>query len=248
MEMSTKYSYKPLRPREIRLFELWPGSGTQPLKGQLIHHPRGDTASAAAWFREKFPGASYEALSYTWGDSIKTAKIKLYPSREATISGDMGITDNLAAALRRLRLSDRERFLWIDAICINQEDLAEREKQVVMMRNIFEGATQTIIWLGEEDTVDSQSDTTTATRSALRCIGALQRPPAGYPSSADEKSDVRALSRLLSRQSFSRVWVYQEVMVSEAETMMCGAEIISWDKLHKACLAVRDHEPFTPQF
>ncbi|KAK3386470.1 heterokaryon incompatibility protein-domain-containing protein [Podospora didyma] len=261
MEISTNYSYKPLRPGEIRLFALWPGSGTQPLKGQLIHHPRGDTdaerpsTSTAVWFKEKYLGVasilnnspsslhtqdSYEALSYTWGDSIKSAKIQLYTSRGAVTVGDMGITDNLEAALRRLRLSDQTRFLWIDVICINQEDLAERENQVLMMREIFEGAVQTIIWLGEENMAESQSDTSTTTKSALRCIEALRRPPADYPSSDAESWDLKALSRLLSRPWFSRVWVYQEVMVSKQLLMLCGAEKIGWGRLYRACLSVRD--------
>jgi hypothetical protein len=59
------------------------------------------------------------------------------------------ITDNLCAALRALRLPDRDRFLWIDAICINQYDGVEKGSQVQMMRDIYAGATRTIVWLGE---------------------------------------------------------------------------------------------------
>jgi hypothetical protein len=87
--------------------------------------------------------ASYEALSYCWGD----------PSVKTTIrcdGGSLHVTKNLKSALLYLRNRTEERLLWIDAVCINQEDLQERSQQVGIMRDIYRKASKTIVWLGEE--------------------------------------------------------------------------------------------------
>lgn len=89
----------------------------------------------------------YQALSYTWGDATRKVPIKLN-------GGDFFITKNLENALRQLRT--REKYfsvlqtpLWIDAICINQEDSNERDAQVRRMKSIYEQAEQVVIWLGK---------------------------------------------------------------------------------------------------
>jgi hypothetical protein len=84
----------------------------------------------------------YEALSYCWGDSANPVSIKLegvyFP-----------VTVNLYGALRRLRQKTVPRIFWVDAICINQTDVPERNSQVAMMGQIFKSAEQTTVWLGE---------------------------------------------------------------------------------------------------
>jgi Heterokaryon incompatibility protein (HET) len=84
----------------------------------------------------------YEALSYTWSDAAPSHRIKL---SDETIM----ITENLRAALVRLRRNDNERIFWIDAICINQRDDVEKSKQVAIMGDIFREAKVVLIWLGE---------------------------------------------------------------------------------------------------
>jgi hypothetical protein len=61
----------------------------------------------------------------------------------------LGVTRNLKIALKYLRHADNARLLWIDAICINQEDLHERAEQVGYMRDIYGYATRAMVWLGE---------------------------------------------------------------------------------------------------
>ena len=61
------------------------------------------------------------------------------------------VTDNLAAALRRLRSRKAIFTFWADAICIDQGDNAEKSQQVRLMDKFYEDAAQAIIWLGEED-------------------------------------------------------------------------------------------------
>jgi len=58
------------------------------------------------------------------------------------------ITNNLAVALRHLRLRKKSRTLWVDAICINQDDPVERSAEVLEMGSIYRNAQQVVIWLG----------------------------------------------------------------------------------------------------
>ncbi|KFA71687.1 hypothetical protein S40288_09533 [Stachybotrys chartarum IBT 40288] len=88
------------------------------------------------------PPPVYEALSYTWGDASDT--------REIVLNGHVvSVTANLFLALRRLRLEDDVRVMWVDAVCINQLDLDERSQQVSLMRKIYSLCDEAAIWLGE---------------------------------------------------------------------------------------------------
>lgn len=83
----------------------------------------------------------YTALSYTWGDRV--SKTPILVNDVAT-----QVTIDLEAALRHIRKPSSAMVLWVDAICINQEDLAEKSHQVEMMREIYSGAELVIAWLG----------------------------------------------------------------------------------------------------
>ena len=87
--------------------------------------------------------STYEALSYTWGKATP-----IYPN---TLNGDsLRVATNLYTALRHVRLQDTSRVLWIDAICINQHDIKEKNHQVKQMSKIFKSAKRVISWLGKE--------------------------------------------------------------------------------------------------
>jgi hypothetical protein len=88
-------------------------------------------------------GLQYEALSYTWGDA--SIQHKIFIGRDI-----LSINQNLNDALRRLRLQDGTRILWVDAICIDQSDISQRNHQVALMGSIFSKAQLVIAWLGEE--------------------------------------------------------------------------------------------------
>lgn len=86
----------------------------------------------------------YEALSYCWGDANDTRPIQC---NGTTFS----VTSNLEAALLRLRRPDAPRVLWVDAVCINQSNLAERASQVGQMRTIYRNAARVLVWLGRRE-------------------------------------------------------------------------------------------------
>ena len=118
----------------IRLLTLHPGDEAAPLECSLS-----EVSSES--------NPQYEALSYTWastdGDTRQLQIISCDGRR-------LMITRNCKGALRRLRYGDRERVLWVDAICIDQENEQERGHQVGLMRKIYGQANEVLIWLGYE--------------------------------------------------------------------------------------------------
>jgi len=86
---------------------------------------------------------SYEALSYVWGDATKLKRIDVCKHA-------FYVTENLEIALRNLRLRNKLRVLWVDAICINQNDVVEKSSQIRQMGEIYSQATEVLIWLGPE--------------------------------------------------------------------------------------------------
>ena len=136
---TTKYHpvYRPFSdPRsEIRLLALDPASAFEnPLVGSLSHAFLADSGD-------------FECLSYTWGEIGVAGTMHL--------SGhEFCIYESVDAALRRLRHDSEVRVLWLDAICINQEDNAEKSIQVPLMRQIYQQARQVCVYLGEAKDLD----------------------------------------------------------------------------------------------
>lgn len=64
------------------------------------------------------------------------------------------VTDNLSAALKRLRTRDADWIFWIDALCIDQDNKKEQGQQAAQMKRMYENAERVLVWLGEgtEDT------------------------------------------------------------------------------------------------
>ncbi|KAH8732076.1 heterokaryon incompatibility protein-domain-containing protein, partial [Phaeosphaeriaceae sp. PMI808] len=118
--------YKPLQDpqREIRLLQLLPGYGAIPIQCILLH-----------FNLDSLP--QYEAISYTWGDpNIKN---------QVCINGKFFDTmGNSRDALYELRFRHVSRVIWLDAICINQDDLTEKGSQVLLMKDIYEKASQVV--------------------------------------------------------------------------------------------------------
>lgn len=127
-----KYQYLDQSSKSsIRLATLHPGpKNSQPCI----------TMSNSAWQNNT---VSYEALSYVWGDEKAKKRI--------TVDGsNFEITENLYSALIHIRFEDRPRVLWIDAICIDQSNIKEKNHQVASMAEIYENCQRVIVWLGDE--------------------------------------------------------------------------------------------------
>lgn len=135
-ELRTRFKYERLESFEIRLLRLYPSSGhgfAKPPSGSLETIRLQNNNSSAS--------TQFEALSYFWGNEAADRTLSLGNT-------PFFIKPNLEAALRELGKGKVERLLWIDAICINQTDLNERNEQVRMMSAIYQQAARVIIWIG----------------------------------------------------------------------------------------------------
>lgn len=130
-----QYVHKPLRtPDAIRVLELLPGERHKNLSCRIIET------------RQSIPDIEFEALSYVWGKPIFSSRL-----HEVESDTVLHITHNLYLALRALRYPDRSRYLWADAICINQSENAEKSHQVKNMGSIYAMASMVVVWLGDGD-------------------------------------------------------------------------------------------------
>jgi hypothetical protein len=89
--------------------------------------------------------SQFEALSYVWGSQFGTEPL-------VCDGKQLLVTPNCKSALRHLRRGDAPRTLWVDAICIDQENakqsVEERNAQVAMMGDIYAKARRTLCWFG----------------------------------------------------------------------------------------------------
>ena len=114
-----------------RVLRLHPGSQSDRLVGTIC----------ALKIENALP---YEAVSYVWGEAKVVDSILIEGKH-------LHLTENIAAGLRCLRNRGEERILWVDQVCINQSDRAERSSQVQLMHKIYRNATKVLVWLGHED-------------------------------------------------------------------------------------------------
>jgi hypothetical protein len=193
----------------------------------------------------------YLALSYVWGKSDDN-------NPEILINEKLfRVTPNLEKALIHLE-HEVKLPIWIDAICINQKDLREREEQVAQMRNIYHCAVRTIIWLGEGDNSTGQVMTylnkigQEAIAAGLNNLGPedlKQWPNLGldgakvqirhglealFPKMSAGYEDrvsfpLRDLIDMSELPWFKRVWIIQELSLSSDYTFMCGKWTVSGD-------------------
>ncbi|RMJ04946.1 hypothetical protein CDV36_014380 [Fusarium kuroshium] len=178
----------------------------------------------------------FTALSYTWGDADDTLPI--------TVNGcPFQATRNLVAALRQLQEDDKTVTLWIDAICIQQSNNAEKSWQIQLMKDIFEKATTTMVWLGEDPesaaimqafsrisqrglSWDSNIWDTSDAVEWLQSSPELLGSPLGGPVQA-------AINKLLNLDYWFRVWCLQEFLVSRDITVACGNNRVSLSDFNK---------------
>ena len=243
--------YEPLFEGEIRVLELYPAAFHAAFEGRLhvvsidftypqqpigtrntlhqgkeINHAVSLTDKKLVW---------YTALSYTWGAPIFNEKIKI---------GDhhINITSGLAAAMRHLRSVNQSIFLWIDQICINQPDLKEKETQVPLMGMIYTRATNTLIWLGEED----ESDPHLAVKTLQEVNARLQLSNAVVSPDDFERLQVApaddrswwSIRQLFRRLWFTRTWTIQEACLSRHLYIQCGDTVFPWDDIAAWCVTL----------
>lgn len=132
------YNYKPLPNNKIRILTLHPGTLNDPIIKARIDHVDLNTEP------------EFSAISYQWESRDLCQKIQIIETEETGDEKYLDITSSLYNVLLHLRRDEEEVCLWADAICINQNDTDERNKQILLMGEIYRSATDVIVYVGSE--------------------------------------------------------------------------------------------------
>ncbi|KAL2073059.1 hypothetical protein VTL71DRAFT_10383 [Oculimacula yallundae] len=214
-QMHTYPSPRITNAHEIRVLELLPGSMDDPIHCLLsIEHIWDDPR--------------YKALSYVWGTATDTRSIQL---NEVAFN----ITNNLEVALRHLRDEIEPQRLWIDALCINQNDPIEKQAQVQLMSEIYPAADRVLCWLGPEaDDSDYVFQEIQQVADSNSDEGDSDFNPRKESWHDIGDRFAQGLFMLESRQWWSRLWTCQESALTLKDPIItCGMRSISWPKYRR---------------
>lgn len=180
----------------------------------------------------------YTAVSYCWGDPNLTHAMNCRGRRK-------GITESLDVALRHLRHAECQVNLWVDQICIDQDDVAEKGQQVQLMGLIYQRAMNTVIWLGPK----SDHGAFRALESVWHIIrywndNVSEEERTRLRRSLEDEHILQSLQDLFERPWFGRLWIIQEAVFSFQPYFMTGRNAISWSDLTKCCSEFVEHEIF----
>ncbi|KAK4574464.1 hypothetical protein LTR86_001305 [Recurvomyces mirabilis] len=205
------YVYQPLdRDRkETLLLELLPRSGIDNLLRCHLKHISLISDDPAI----------YETISYCWGDSKQCCYVMVDGyTLEVPVSAEK--------ALRRVRLGNDSSVLWIDSLCINQQDITERGQQVRLMQDIYSGTKLNLVYLGEGGDlaqpayeslllIRQQIEFETSNYANLKTVLYDEQMVMRQSSTVlPEGISYRALSALFSESWFTRLWVLQEATLA----------------------------------
>jgi hypothetical protein len=174
--------------------------------------------------RSLYECPEYIALSYSWGDHNSTRPILL----EGCITQ---VTTSLEAALQELVARGVE-VVWVDALCIDQENDYEKVYQLRQMGTIFSKAATVVAWLGPAADDSDDVMQALATMREARDVVAWLEPGADDSDDAMQAlADLHgpAIMKLLKRQYWERVWVIQELAKASNVEVWCGTQMLPWD-------------------
>jgi Heterokaryon incompatibility protein (HET) len=207
--------------RQIRLLHLAESNGNNVLQCSLRQDCNLDD------------GIEYYALSYYWGA----------PSVMETILVDgieVQIRKTVFRFLQQLTYHFGSILVWLDALCINQKDVHERNWQVSTMGDLFKSAAGVYAWLGEGD-----GDCDYAISYAAQVD-----EPSSITKDFDENAVHEYFGHLLQRPYWTRVWVIQEVVLARRLWLLYGEKTITWDSfaaaLQRLLRSVPSEDSFIP--
>lgn len=223
----SSFPYPPLTTEvdAIRILKLEPGDFSDPLVGTLT----------PVAFSEK---PKYVALSYTWGVSYPDNSALSFSyqnltadSLSLTVNNEpLQVGRNLYLALLHLRSLTHSITLWIDAICINQADTNERNRQVSLMSFIYVRATKVVAWIG----MKKYSKTAGQFRSmSLEWKAGQTRHLAATVGERTTRYSPRptqsTILRVAESDYWTRLWVVQEVCLPRLLVLAYGSEMWTYD-------------------
>ncbi|KAJ3529400.1 hypothetical protein NM208_g9780 [Fusarium decemcellulare] len=224
------YKYEPLSaPDAVRVLALSPSTDrAAPLTGDIIQYSRSEE------FGKIDASRIYSAVSYVWGDS------RSFSHRIVCNSGGsyLSITSNVDSLLRHFRHPVKIRYLWLDAICLNQSDEVEKGVQIPLMGHVYWQAKKTLIWLGEDGNNEAPE-----IFALMRLFSAIPETLEGKPldqhmgQSMESRPGAHWLERLnafLQKQWFFRRWTIQEAVFSHNSVLRWGGHSLEFFRLLSA--------------
>ena len=220
--MSNFLYNKLLGKRDTRILRLFSDTDSRArLRGDLLHVDL-DTRP------------EYVALSYVWGTASD-------PEPFSCSRQDIIIGKNLGQALRHVRPeSGNGLFIWVDALCINQRDIEEKNAQVAMMRDIYWFAEEVKVWLGLDETGDAEYIFNAIGMSIDLLIEGiedkiplqetLQRRVEWAPSTMQQ------LMPLFHCGYFTRTWIIQEVGLAKRAIAYWGKSMTNFHNIGCAAM------------
>ncbi|KAI1404053.1 HET-domain-containing protein [Hypoxylon fuscum] len=248
-----RYRYSPL-----------PGESNRYIRLATIHPGKFEDDIVVSFHISPFPGdgsSRYEALSYAWGSKKDPQPVYVSRCDAITTSALQNVcqikfekistTRNLVISIRHLRYVDQPRVMWVDALCINQADQAEKGPQVAMMGEIFRLARRVIAWLGPEKNDSSRAMGLMGYLGAqveVDFVSHTLRAADGCdnPSLADvneilplKEKELRSIYYLISKRWFERLWIRQEITLANSEAVIkCGFSEVKWIHFRQALVCL----------
>jgi hypothetical protein len=195
--------------QEIRLLTLFPGNEQET-----------PTCILEVFTLDDHP--SYEALSYCWDKPVGGKPVPLVCI--LVNNKYFEVSAGLHVALTHLRDPTTKRIVWIDALCIDQDNTQEKSEQVQLMRLIYGSASRVVIWLGEGDAGTDQAmqfiraDTETGQWRVGDPIPESMRQLARTFAA---RGAIYHLRKVFDRPWWNRIWIVQELAMSNAEPLVC---------------------------
>lgn len=228
-DQAEQYAYIPLdaRTKEIRLLRLLPEVDStlkSNVRCEIIHASLDDSPL-------------YEALSYVWGNPDVTVAISLN-------GRDFQVTEDLHTALLHLRQPDEVRVVWIDALCIDQNNISERTSQVAQMGSVYRQASKVVLFLGpEEEDLNGALHffREFAANPNLHYQTSLS-PHFTYKNMTFDQRDLRVqITRFLSLPWWLRLWTAQEFALAEEAVFQYGRHLVRASLIGKCWDDLRAH-------
>jgi hypothetical protein len=164
-------------------------------------------------------------LSYTWGPEAPFFIISINHTA-------FRVRGNLHDFLEIFchEITAELEWIWIDQICINQDDILERNLQVAIMKIIYWKATEVISWLGKQDGAASiiEGLTPVLEKSMKRNVSLWQNMD---PVHAALKG--RSVNSLMNNVYWTRVWVVQEIYLAKTIRIQWGSASLTWQQVVK---------------
>ncbi|KZL87424.1 ankyrin and het domain-containing protein [Colletotrichum incanum] len=165
---------------------------------------------------------------------------------------EMIVGGELFRALRRIRKEDKAVRIWVDAICINQQDVEERNEHVKIMGRVYAGASHTRVWLGESTQMDFHAIRTMfaisevfedlfVKRKVLDHNSTMQEVQWHFYNTGDtQRLDWGLLADMLDRAWFKRTWIVQEIANSRDISVYLGSIKFPWSVMAQIILSLSE--------